>query len=49
MSGTREFLRQTKIGEDDVTIGANEDVLWLKITIDNACCVKAFYTLNLEE
>ena len=43
---TGEFLGKPKISEYDVAIGRDKDILWLKITIDDARGMQAFDTLN---
>jgi hypothetical protein len=34
-----EFLGETEIGEDDMAIGANKDVLGLEVAVDDARCM----------
>jgi hypothetical protein len=33
---TRELLGKPKVGEYDVAIGSDKDILWLEVTIDDA-------------
>ena len=43
---TGELLGKPKISKYDVAIGRDKDILWLKITIDDASGMQAFDTLN---
>lgn len=42
----RELLREPKVGEDDVPVGADEDVLRLEVAVDDAGCVQALDALD---
>lgn len=45
-SSPREFFRETEVCEDDMAVGANENVFWFEIPVDDACSVQTFDSLD---
>ena len=42
----RKRFGEPKVSKYDVAIGSDKNILWLEVTIDNACSVQALDTLN---
>ena len=45
---TGEFFGETKIGENDVSVCTNENVLGFEVTVNHTGCVQAFAPFHLE-